>query len=95
MHPLTLPHEKARVYLKAKSGTIVSTRISRSDDDKAAQAEADRINRVLKDQNIHDIQDFRPILQISTEEPGNSFGRIAYWLNSMLGKSGVVVSRKL
>ena len=95
MHSLILSHEKAQVYLKAKSGTIVSTRISRSDSDKAAQAEADGINKVLKERNIHNIHDFRPILKFSWAGPGDRFEMIASWLNTMLGKPNVEVSREL
>lgn len=78
--------KKARVYLKAKSGTIISTRISISDDEEIAQAEADKFDRVLKDRNIHDIADFRPILEEGNERPSPDVGSIATWLNTMLGK---------
>ena len=69
MHPLTLSHKKARVYLKAKSGTIISTRISISRYDQVAQVEADRIDKKLKDRNIHDVRDFWPILEEGYDAP--------------------------
>ena len=91
MHPLTLSHEKARVYLKAKSGTVISTRISISRHDHDAQIEADRIDRELKDRNIHDIRDFWPILEKGYKEYRKPWGMMrhtAIWLNTMLGKPG-------
>ena len=80
--------KKARVYLKAKSGTIISTRISISDDDDAAQAEANKFDKVLKDRNIHEIGDFKPILEEGNGGPSSEVSSIANWLNTMLGKPG-------
>ena len=91
MHPLTLSHEKTRIYLTAKSGTIISTRISISGDDKAAQADAAKFDSDLKDRNIHDVRNFKTILRKGGDDSKHNYWTrlVGGWLNTMLGKPGL------
>ena len=91
MHPLTLSHEKTRICLTAKSGTIISTRISISGDDKAAQADAAKFDIDLKDRNIYDIKNFQAILMKGGDNSQYNYWTrlVGNWLNTMLGKPGL------
>lgn len=78
---------QARVYLKIRSGAIDSTAISISSDGDSANAEREKFDRVLKDKNIHDIDDFNNVLSQVEHDALMEVSSISKWLNTMFGKT--------
>lgn len=78
---------QARVYLKIRSGVIDSTAISISSDEDSANAEREKFDRVLKDKNIHDIDDFNNVLSQVEHGALMEVSSISKWLNTMFGKT--------
>ncbi|KAL8733319.1 MAG: hypothetical protein Q9166_002143 [cf. Caloplaca sp. 2 TL-2023] len=78
----------ARVYLKIKSGVIISSAISLSDSPEAMAAEQELFNSVLKGSRIIQIDSFRDFLQgrISLSGQKQDVCRVGTWLDVMLGK---------
>lgn len=77
---------QARVYLKVKSGVIISSEISVSSDRDTAKREAEKLDRVLNGKSIQDIDDFASIMgEANLDGSMNLFG-ISNWLNDVFGK---------
>ncbi len=72
---------QARVYLKVKSGLIISSTISLSSDSHIANKEIERFNLALKDRSIADI------LTEANAGPSIEIHGISRWLNEMFGKA--------
>ena len=75
------------MYLKIRSGAIDSTAISISSDEDSANAEREKFDRVLKDKNIHDIDDFNNVLSQVEHGALMEVSSISKWLNTMFGKT--------
>ena len=78
---------QARVYLKIRAGAIDSSAISISSDEDSANAETEKFDRVLKDKNIHDIDDFNNVLTQVEHGALTEVLSISRWLNTMFGKT--------
>ena len=74
------------MYLKVKGGAIDSSRISLSSDEDSAKAEREKFGQILKDKNIHDIDDFNNVLQQVEQVSLKEVSIISTWLNNMFGK---------
>ncbi len=74
------------MYLKVKAGAVDATRISISSDDDSASAEREIFDHVLKDKNIHDIDDFNSVLNQADHDAPKEVSSISRWLNTMFGK---------
>ncbi|KAI9731761.1 MAG: Biotin/lipoate A/B protein ligase [Cirrosporium novae-zelandiae] len=83
-NPQLLP--SAVVDITAKGGAIISSRISVSKDDEAAQREAERYGKILENKKIRDISDW---VELFREDGHGRLGEgwlaISNWLNKMLG----------
>lgn len=78
----------ARVYLKVKSGVIISSKISLSEDATAASSEHAAFDQLLKDKKVIDIPSFWDVLgETSTSEQEGSIRRVSAWLDLMMGKA--------
>ncbi|KAL8992566.1 MAG: hypothetical protein Q9188_007559, partial [Gyalolechia gomerana] len=75
----------ARVYLKIKSGVIISTKISLSEHAGDASSEQIAFNQVLKDKKVIDMDHFWDVLGTACA-PGREDGtrRVSAWLDLML-----------
>lgn len=76
------------MFLKIKSGRIISSSVALSSDDKLAEKEIKRFRRALEDRSIEDIRDFVDILSEADECPSVGLDGISRWLNDMFGKTG-------
>ena len=74
------------MYLKIRGGAIHSSRISLSSDEDSANAESEKFGQVLKDKNIHDIDDFNNVLKQVELESLTEVSIISTWLNCIFGK---------
>ena len=74
------------MYLKVRGGAIDSSRISLSSDEDSANAESDKFGQVLKDKNIHDIDDFNNVLKQVELDSLKEVSIISTWLNYVFGK---------
>ena len=74
------------MYLKVREGAIDSSRISLSSDKDSANAESDKFGQVLKDKNIHDIDDFNNVLKQVELDSLKEVSIISTWLNHVFGK---------
>ena len=74
------------MYLKVRGGAIDSSRISLSSDEDSANAEREKFGQILKDKNIHDIDDFNNVLQQVEHVSLKEVSIISTWLNYMFGK---------
>ena len=81
-----IPATQARVYLKIRGGAIDTSRISLSSDEDSANAESERFGQVLKDKNIHDIDDFNTVLKQVELDSLEEVSIISTWLNYIFGK---------
>lgn len=81
---------QARVYLQVRAGAIDSSRVSISSDENFAEAEREKFDQVLKDKNIHDIDDFNDVLNQVEHGVSTEVSSISRWLNTMFGKSSGV-----
>ncbi|KAI4178141.1 MAG: hypothetical protein L6R41_008526, partial [Letrouitia leprolyta] len=86
----------ARVYLKVKSGIIISSRISLSENATTASSEQTAFDAVLKDKKIMDIDNFWDVLgkKVSTLEQEDGTRRVSAWLDLMLGKASELSAQK-
>lgn len=75
------------MYLKVKSGHIISSAIALSSDGNIAKKEIERFDRVLKDKSIEGIRDFADVLSEANEDPSIGVYGISTWLNEMFGKA--------
>ena len=71
--------------MKVKSGVISSSRISISPHSHTAKKEAEAFDRILKDKDIHDVDDFRKILASVAPQSNVDFVGIGTWLNHVFG----------
>jgi len=78
---------QARVYLKIKSGHIISSTISLSSDSLIPKREIERFDSALKDRSIEDIRDIGDILSGANAGPSIEIHGISRWLNEMFGKT--------
>ena len=74
------------MYLKIRGGAIDSSRISLSSDEDSANAESEKFGQLLKDKNIHDIDDFNNVLKHVELESLKEVSIISAWLNRIFGK---------
>ena len=77
---------QGRVHLKVRAGKIECSRISVSANDDSANAERNKFDKVLKDRNIHDIDDFNNVLNQVEHSALTEVSGISRWLNTMFGK---------
>ena len=64
---------------------IASSEISTSPDREAASAEARRIDAVMKDKEIQEIENFAKILNRACQKETSELSSISRWLNTMFG----------
>ncbi|KAI9801406.1 MAG: hypothetical protein M1825_003385 [Sarcosagium campestre] len=84
--PVDLPHS-TRVFLVVRSGKVVSSKVSVSDDDRDANTEAVDIKAALQDRSLHDVDDFESLLQgLPCFEGSDSVVALARFLNQTFGK---------
>ncbi|KAL9123928.1 MAG: hypothetical protein Q9217_006691 [Psora testacea] len=76
----------ARVYLKARGGAFTETRISISRDEGVSHLEIDKFDTLLKDRNVHEIDDFEGLFATTGWKSSLEVSRIGQWLNTMFGK---------
>ena len=74
------------MYLKVKSGIILSTNISISANDGAASEEVKAIDYLLTNKNICEIDDFEKVLGSVSVGTSAEVTGVATWLNQMFGK---------
>ena len=74
------------MYLKVRGGAIDSSRISLSSDEDSANAEREKFGQILKDKNIHDIDNFNNVLKQVEHVSLKEVSIISTWLNYMFGK---------
>ena len=75
------------MVIKVKSGVISSSHISISPDSDTAEREAEAFDQILKDKDIHKIDDFRKILaSVAPQSDTDSVG-VGTWLNHVFGIS--------
>lgn len=86
---LTHHSHQARVYLRIKSGTILSSKISTSDQPNTAASEELAFDAILKGRNVTEIESFWDILSQSSSSVslGDDVRKISDWLDIMLGKA--------
>ncbi|KAL8823494.1 MAG: hypothetical protein Q9170_008356 [Blastenia crenularia] len=78
----------ARIYLKIKSGIILSSNISISEDADAAASEIIAFDSALKDKKVADIDTFlTPLGKASLPNREGDTHRISAWLDLILGKT--------
>ncbi|KAL9604930.1 MAG: hypothetical protein Q9219_000118 [cf. Caloplaca sp. 3 TL-2023] len=77
----------ARIYLKIKSGTIISSQISTSEDPGIVASERTAFDEILRDKQVQDLESFWDVLGKVSEE--DAVRRVAAWLDLMMGKRGV------
>ncbi|KAL8931355.1 MAG: hypothetical protein Q9211_007025 [Gyalolechia sp. 1 TL-2023] len=78
---------EARVYLKIKSGVIISSKISLSEHPDAASSEQTAFDHALKGNKVANIRTFWEIFgTVSTTGLEDDTRRISAWLDLMLGK---------
>ena len=82
-----LPAMQSRVYLKIRGGAIESSGISLSSEEDQANAEREKFDQVLRDKNIHDIDDFNNLLNQVGHGALTEVSSISRWLNTMFGKT--------
>ena len=87
-----IPATQARVYLKVRGGAIDTSKISISSDEYSAKAEREKFGQVLKDKNIHDIDDFSTVLKHVELDSLEEVSIISTWLNYIFGKRGRISS---
>lgn len=75
------------MYIKVRAGAIDSSRISISSDEDSANAEREMFDQLLKDKNIHDIDDFNNILNQVEHGALTEVSNVSRWLNAILGKA--------
>ncbi|KAL8719625.1 MAG: hypothetical protein Q9225_003399 [Loekoesia sp. 1 TL-2023] len=79
---------QARVYLKIKSGVIISSKISISEPTALASSEEREFDRVLNGKRVIDIDSFSDLLgKVSLPGLQDDIRRISAWLDLMLGKA--------
>ena len=74
------------MYLKVRGGAIDSSRISLSSDEDSANAEREKFGQILKDKNIHDIDNFNNVLKQVEHVSLREVSIISTWLNYVFGK---------
>ena len=74
------------MYLKVRGGAIDSSRISLSSDEDSANAEREKFGQILKDRNIHDIDNFINVLKQVEQVSLKEVSIISTWLNYVFGK---------
>ncbi|KAI9716024.1 MAG: hypothetical protein M1812_005658 [Candelaria pacifica] len=77
-----------RVFLKARSASIIETRISLSADATLAEKEAECLDKLLSNRKIHEIRDWKGLFdqsELIRESRGSS--ALAKWLETMFSES--------
>lgn len=73
--------------MKVKSGAVTESRICVSENPEGSNLEAEAVHRLVATQRIHEIRDWKEILQHSKAfpEPETSF-KLGEWLNEVFGR---------
>ena len=75
------------MYLKIKAGAVDTSRISISSDEDFANAESKEFDQLLKNESIHEIDNFNNLLnQVKLDDMRHVAG-ISRWLNTVFGKT--------
>jgi len=78
---------QTRFYLKVKSGAVLESRLSVSEDSEIASMEAEKVHCYLAGKPIYNIQDWKETLRRSDafQNPDEA-SMLGSWLNDMFGK---------
>ncbi|EQL28557.1 lipoate-protein ligase A [Blastomyces dermatitidis ATCC 26199] len=83
--PSNLP-SSTRVFLRVKSGAIISSQISTSANTKQADIQSEKIHQVLANRNLHEISDWASLLAGSGAfDSQEVIQNVSNWLASKLG----------
>ena len=74
------------MYLKVKSGVIISSEISVSSNQDTAKREAERLDHVLNGRSIQDVDDFAVIMDEANQDGSMNLSGISKWVNDIFGK---------
>ena len=72
---------------QAKHGLITSSRIALASDESIAQAESDKIAKVMVGKKVHEIRDWHDVfLEADAFKNQDHAAKLSNWLNSLFGK---------